>query len=232
MDRASVESLQSSAQTQRFSAGQSLHIYLPSLITTVALTALRAPGTAKKGTNGCISNCGTKVKSVDSLVDEPHRIGYFEAWNLDRPCAHMDISKMTEGDYYTHVHWAFGNITETWEVDLGGQQEQFEGLLKLKNIQRVMSFGGWGFSSGAYTHNIFRNGVKDGNRQKLASNVVKFIVDNDLDGLDFDWEYPGVSKKYLVVHKHFPQLNLLAHQLGPRYSQYSARQPCFWRELR
>lgn len=100
---------------------------------------------------------------------------------------------MTDDGYYTHVHWAFGNITTSWEVDVSGTQEQFDGLLKLENIQRIMSFGGWGFSTDPYTHNIFRAGVRDGNRQSLATNVVKFIVDNDLDGVDFDWEYPGVS---------------------------------------
>lgn len=124
------------------------------------------------------------------------RIGYFEAWNLDRPCANMDISKMTDGNIYSHVHWAFGNITESWEVDVSGLQEQFDGLKELKDIQRILSFGGWGFSTEPYTHNIFREGVKDGNRQILAANVAKFINDNDLDGVDFDWEYPGVSSSH------------------------------------
>ncbi|KAI0191619.1 hypothetical protein F4808DRAFT_476023 [Astrocystis sublimbata] len=151
-----------------------------------------APGTSKKGTNGCFSNCGTKVKSASSGPSKPRRIGYFEAWNLNRKCANMDISKMSEGGY-THVHWAFGNITQSWKVDVSGLQKQFDGLLKLKNIQRIMSFGGWGFSTEPYTHNIFRQGVRDGNRQTLATNIAKFIVDNNLDGVDFDWEYPGAQ---------------------------------------
>ncbi|KAI9371712.1 hypothetical protein BJX61DRAFT_12353 [Aspergillus egyptiacus] len=152
-----------------------------------------APGTAKKKTNGCISNCGTEIKSTEVYLPYPRRIGYFENWNLDRPCANMDISKMTDGDYYTHVHWAFANVTEDWQVDVSGAQEQFDGLLKLENIERIVSFGGWGFSTDAYTHHIFRTGVRDGNRQILAENVVNFIVDNDLDGVDFDWEYPGAQ---------------------------------------
>ncbi|KAJ5662800.1 hypothetical protein N7507_003531 [Penicillium longicatenatum] len=151
-----------------------------------------APGTAKAKTNGCISNCGTEIKSVSVYPARPYRIGYFEAWNLNRPCANMDVSKMTDGDY-THVHWAFGNITEDWKVDVSGQQEQFDGLLKLKDIERIMSFGGWGFSTDDYTHNIFRQGVRDGNRQILAANIIKFIEDNGLDGVDFDWEYPGAQ---------------------------------------
>lgn len=105
----------------------------------------------------------------------------------------MDVSKMTEDDTYTHVHWAFGNLTDDWQVDVSGQQEQFDGLLKLEGIKRIMSFGGWGFSTEASTHLVFRNGVKDGNRQVFAKNVVDFIVEYDLEGVDFDWEYPGVS---------------------------------------
>lgn len=105
----------------------------------------------------------------------------------------MDISKMTDGGDYTHVHWAFANITTAWDVDVSGAQEQFDGLLKLKNIQRILSFGGWGFSTDAQTHNIFRTGVRDGNRQLLALKIAAFILNHDLDGVDFDWEYPGVS---------------------------------------
>lgn len=38
---------------------------------------------------------------------------------------------------------------------------------------------------------IFRKGVTDEQRSLFASNVAKFADDNDLDGLDFDWEYPS-----------------------------------------
>ncbi|KAG8163304.1 hypothetical protein KVR01_006601 [Diaporthe batatas] len=170
-----------------------------------------APGTAKKDTNGCISNCGTEVNSSSSSV-EARRIGYFEAWNLNRPCANMDVSKMTFDGYYTHVHWAFGNITSSWQVDVTGQKEQFDGLLKLKDIKRIMSFGGWGFSTDAYTHQIFRTGVRDGNRQILAANIVKFIVDNDLEGVDFDWEYPGAQD--------IPGIGPDALDSGDNYAQF------------
>jgi GH18 family chitinase len=52
-------------------------------------------------------------------------------------------------------------------------------------------------STEPYTFKIFRIGVLEGNRQILAANVAKFIVDkldNKLDGVDFGWEYPGVVR--------------------------------------
>ncbi|PYI16968.1 glycoside hydrolase, partial [Aspergillus violaceofuscus CBS 115571] len=152
-----------------------------------------APGTAKNGTNGCISNCGTNITNNEDKPSQVRRIGYFEAWNLDRACLHMDISKFQGSDYYTHVHWAFANVTTDWAVDVSGYQGQFDGLLNLTGISRILSFGGWGFSTTGYTYSIFRTGVQAANRQTFAQNVVNFIVDNDLDGVDFDWEYPGAQ---------------------------------------
>lgn len=40
---------------------------------------------------------------------------------------------------------------------------------------------------------ILRQAMSSANRYQFAQNVVKFLNDNDLDGVDFDWEYPSVS---------------------------------------
>jgi chitinase len=109
----------------------------------------------------------------------------------------MDISKVTDSGY-THVHFAFANITTDWQVDVSSVRDQFEGLLSLQGIQRVISFGGWGFSTDPYTFHIMRDGVLGGNREKLAANIVQFAIENGLDGIDFDWEYPGVCARQLA----------------------------------
>lgn len=44
------------------------------------------PGTAKNGTFGCISNCGMEIVLSDKKPDKFERVGYFEAWNLNREC--------------------------------------------------------------------------------------------------------------------------------------------------
>lgn len=78
---------------------------------------------------------------------------------------HMDISKFQDDTYYTHIHWAFANVTTDWAVDISGAQDQFNGLLNLTGKKRILSFGGWGFSTSLDTFTIFREAVKDGNRQ-------------------------------------------------------------------
>lgn len=50
-----------------------------------------APGTAQPGSNGCISNCGTEIVT-SAAPDSFARIGYFEAWNAQRPCLNMWVS--------------------------------------------------------------------------------------------------------------------------------------------
>jgi chitinase len=118
------------------------------------------------------------------------KIAYFEAWNEDRECLHMDITDI-DTSKYTHVHFAFPDITADFKPDISKLQKQFDKLKKLTGIKRIVSFGGWAFSTESSTFNIFRSGVTDANRVTLANNIAAFVTDNGLDGVDFDWEYPS-----------------------------------------
>lgn len=149
-----------------------------------------APGTAEAGTNGCISNCGTEIMNSDEPPEEFMQVGYFEAWNLDRSCLVMDISNF-DTETYTHVHFAFGSITNDYQVSVADVQDQFDKFTKLQSVKRILSFGGWSFSTSQDSYPIFRESVTEANRKSFAQNVVAFLEEHDLDGLDFDWEYPG-----------------------------------------
>ncbi|WKT41919.1 Chitinase II [Fusarium oxysporum f. sp. vasinfectum] len=46
-------------------------------------------------------------------------------------------------------------------------------------------------SVGVDTYTILREAVKPANREAFANEVVRYVKDHDLDGVDFDWEYPG-----------------------------------------
>jgi chitinase len=48
-----------------------------------------APGTAEPGSNGCISSCGIDIVNNDDPPQNFMRVGYFEAFNMERPCLHM-----------------------------------------------------------------------------------------------------------------------------------------------
>ncbi|KAJ5097138.1 hypothetical protein N7456_007859 [Penicillium angulare] len=162
---------------------------------TATKSTTGAPGTAASGTNGCISNCGTNITNNVPGKDRKKRVGYFEAFNVDRPCLHMKPSDIdiTSFNHYSHIQYAFGSITSDFNVDVSAYPQMFDNFVKLKGIKRILSFGGWTFSTNPDTYQIFRLGVSEAQRATFAKNVVDFANQHNLDGLDFDWEYPGAT---------------------------------------
>lgn len=153
-------------------------------------SATGAPGTSALK-NGCVASCGMDVRK-DPLVENPIRIGYFEGWNGNRPCLRSHATQYKDAGY-THIHWGFANLTEDFVPDVSGLQEEFDMFKGMTGVKRIISFGGWAFSTEAGTWPIFKNAVKPVNRAAFTKNVLKFVTDNGLDGADFDWEYPAVS---------------------------------------
>jgi len=148
-----------------------------------------APGAVKPGSNGCISNCGMGIVNNDKPPDSFIDLVYFEAWNPDRPCSNMDVTEIP--DRYTHIHFAFADITPEFAITTARVQEQFDKFKKLTTAKRILSFGGWAFSTEVDTYRIFRSGVQPENADRFASSVAQFIISEGLHGVDFDWEYPG-----------------------------------------
>ncbi|EPE06554.1 glycoside hydrolase family 18 protein [Ophiostoma piceae UAMH 11346] len=153
-------------------------------------TSTGPPGTAKAGTNGCISNCGTDIVKGDAPSSYIN-IAYYEGFGLNRSCLFQDISQLGSG--YTHVHFSFATLDSSYNVDVGDVYSQFELKRLISNTayHRVLTFGGWAFSTEPATYSIFREGVTAANREAMASAMANYINDNDLDGVDIDWEYPG-----------------------------------------
>ncbi|GFF80120.1 killer toxin subunits alpha/beta [Aspergillus lentulus] len=155
-------------------------------------TSTGAPGSAEKGTNGCISNCGTEL--VRGNAPEVFRsIAYFEGYSLgSRNCLYQDAIQI-DGSKYTHLHFAFGILTDDYQVKFQDAvtEYEFQNFMKISGPKKILSFGGWDFSAQPSTYNIFRQGVKAANRLTMATNIANFIKENNLDGVDIDWEYPG-----------------------------------------
>ncbi|EGX87986.1 Glycoside hydrolase [Cordyceps militaris CM01] len=154
-------------------------------------TGTGPPGTAKKGTNGCISNCGTDIVR-GSAPETFRKIGYFEGYNLARKCLNVDV-RLIDTSQYTHLHFGFGSIGPNYEVYMPDAltEYEFNNFKRLTGVKRILSFGGWEFSTSPSTYTIFRQGVTAANRLKLATNIANYIKQHHLDGVDIDWEYPS-----------------------------------------
>lgn len=110
-----------------------------------------------------------------------------------------------DGSKYTHLHFAFGTITPDYEIKVGNRLSSFEfdNFKRIGEPAKILSLGGWEFSTSPHTYGIFREGVTPANRQALATSIANFIKDHDLGGVDIDWEYPGVSY-WKMDQKSFP----------------------------
>ena len=151
-----------------------------------------APGTARPGTNGCISNCDTKIVNNKEPPSTFRSIGYFEAWNVkQRGCATMHVDQIKSS--FNIIHFAFIDITSDFHLNASAVQDQFDALKKIDSSKqkRVISIGGWAQSTEPATFALFRTGVQEAHRAEFAKNVVQFVVDHGLDGIDCDWEYPA-----------------------------------------
>ncbi|KAJ5464342.1 uncharacterized protein N7458_000028 [Penicillium daleae] len=149
------------------------------------------PGTAASGTNGCISNCGTAITRDPDGPDDFLALGYVEAFNKDRSRLTMDVYSI-DTSKYTHVVYAFGLIGSGYSISINdSQSDMFDDFLALDDVKRIVSFGGWDFSTSTETYMIFREEVTSANRDTLAQNVADFISTNGIDGVDFGCDDDG-----------------------------------------
>ncbi|KAF1994464.1 glycoside hydrolase family 18 protein [Amniculicola lignicola CBS 123094] len=151
------------------------------------------PGTSAPGENGCIANCGMELVNNTTPPKEYRKIGYFEGWNYNRKCLNMAVDDIEDG--YTHIHFSFGEFTSSLEVLIKDDtKEQWKAFLGTnRGYKKILSFGGWEFSNAPATSGLFRKAVAPGNRNAVADRLAKFANDNGINGLDFDWEYPGAT---------------------------------------
>ncbi|KXJ87032.1 hypothetical protein Micbo1qcDRAFT_125215 [Microdochium bolleyi] len=151
------------------------------------------PGTSS-GTNGCVSSCGMELANDGEGPSEYGRVGYYESWNFGRKCLNMRATDANTDGSYTIIHWAFAEINmNDFTVKIVDEHNQWAKFRDLRNVKKVISFGGWAFSNEGNTYNDLRLAMDPANRAKFAKNVVDFLEDKGLDGADFDWEYPGAD---------------------------------------
>lgn len=156
------------------------------------------PGTAPADHKGCISNCGMEILENSDEPAEFLRIGYYASFNLDRPCLNLRAADIQVNDY-THIHWAFANINSNFKLDIIDPHEQWEDFLALDGVKRIVSFGGWGVTISTVFYEVLRKALDPSNVDRFIANILEFVEQHNLDGVEFDWEYPGVSFHYNVL---------------------------------
>ncbi|WP_275883531.1 glycosyl hydrolase family 18 protein [Halorhabdus sp. BNX81] len=135
-------------------------------------------------------------------TDEQRVVAYYRQWaQFDRNYLPADI----DFDRVTHLQYAFARPESDGSVTLVGDSyarnvfsaekdwqqpdrgKSFAGYAAERDdVSFVLSIGGWGDSE------HFSDAALDqGSREQFASDCVDLVENNDIDGVDVDWEFPG-----------------------------------------
>jgi len=125
--------------------------------------------------------------------------------------------------HLTHIIYSFLQFqNDTLGFFNDKQRNAIRQLVLLKKdhpqLKVMVSIGGWGGC--ASCSDLFASAEK---RNSFAVTVVKFLKQNDVDGLDLDWEYPAIAgypgHKYDTADKrNFTELvKALRKEMGNKY---------------
>ncbi|KAH9932466.1 chitinase [Fomitopsis serialis] len=93
-------------------------------------------------------------------------------------------------DKYTHLIYSFAATEPSANVSLDGSDPellpQFVSMAQDNHVKAMVSVGGWGGS----TH-FSDNMATPDNITNFVQAIAGFAHQYELDGIDFDWEYPG-----------------------------------------
>lgn len=97
-------------------------------------------------------------------------------------------SVMPDPAYITHINYAFGHVTETFDGVRIDNEERLHRIVALKeeapHLKVLLSVGGWG--SGRFSEMAAEEAL----RKSFANDCQRVVKEFGLDGIDIDWEYP------------------------------------------
>jgi len=162
-------------------------------------------------------------------------IGYVPGFRGEIDETTIDANKLT------HINYAFVNVKDSmaWLENIGTDTVNFRKLNSLKKINPslkiLFSVGGWSWSE-----NFSDAVLTENSRRKFARTNVDMVDKYDLDGVDIDWEYPGMKgqdnvfrpedkENFTLMFKALrEELDALGERTGKTY-QLTTAIPCFTR---
>ena len=137
-----------------------------------------------------LTQCNTAENVAEDTVAKPDLsykiIGYVAGWRANFQQQVIDAEKLT------HINYAFANVADGKVVE-GSERDadNFTTLRALKeknpHLKILISVGGWSWSE-----NFSDAALTDSSRAVFAHSAVEFMKRHQLDGVDIDWEYPGL----------------------------------------
>lgn len=129
-------------------------------------------------------------------------IGYVGGYNGLADLSHIQPKKLT------HINYAFVNVKDNRAF----LQREATDTVNLNNLNKLkeqnpdlkilISIGGWSWSE-----NFSDAALSDTARKSFATSAVAIIEKYKIDGIDIDWEYPGISGEEGNVYRNEDKQN-------------------------
>ncbi|UYV77923.1 Glyco_18 [Cordylochernes scorpioides] len=194
----------------------------------------------KKKKNGFI-NASKNLMAIDraDTKDTPQYkvICYVGSWAYYRPGSGKFRFEDIDPSLCTHLVYAFATMSVDGRLaafdpyldlkanyGLGGY-EQMTSLKHTHGIRTLLAVGGWNEGSTKYSA-IAANST---GRKAFARSALTALKNHDFDGLDLDWEYPGLRGGAAEDKDNFVLLLKVPSTLYP--SKYSTKDILHQREL-
>lgn len=134
-----------------------------------------------------ISSCNwnSKTTTLEKQIVVAYVTEWKEGWGTN-----VELAKTA-----THINYAFANIVDG-KVTEGGAKDRgdLQRLRRFKEVnadlQILISIGGWEWSG-----NFSDAALTKSSRLKFCNSAIGYMLRHQIDGIDIDWEYPGLPGK-------------------------------------
>ena len=135
------------------------------------------------------------VNPTQPPLKEHINVCYYTSWAQYRP-DYKFVPEDIDANMCTHINYGFafvndwGTNVRTYEWnDLDMYKRVMAKRRENPDLKVMLSVGGWTHGTGPFA----LAAATDASRRTFAQNSLQFIRDNDFDGIDIDWEYPGYT---------------------------------------
>jgi len=135
---------------------------------------------------GAVWSPGWQARAQTSAGPKPVIIGYLFPRN------ELIVPSEIAADKLTHINYAFADVRDGHVVE--GFTHDAENFRLLADLHRqhpdlriLISVGGW-----TWSNNFSDAALTAESRRGFVDSAIAFVRRHDLDGVDIDWEYPGL----------------------------------------